>query len=82
MNIPLRSQAIRARVLQAVKDGNITKGSRGEHKWWLNEEEYRRLTDAEKRHLRDLRVEGVVEFYMTPGYRYTLRGYYALKGQG
>lgn len=63
----LPTERVRARVLAAVSEGDITRNRRG-HRWWLTEIDHRTLTGAERAQLKALLAEGVVRFETAGGY--------------
>lgn len=56
-----QSQDVRTRVLVAVRDGAIIQ-RRSRLQWWTSDEDYRRLSAAEKKHLLALLSDGTVRF--------------------
>jgi hypothetical protein len=57
----LPSQHVRTRVLVAVREGAIIQ-RRSRLQWWTADADYRRLSDAEKKHLLALLNDGTVRF--------------------
>lgn len=75
-------ESVRERIFNAVAEENIGQGGRGQMKLWLTEHQYRLLTSAERRALKGLVAEGLIEFEMAGGYGYTKRGLYLLTNAG